>query len=162
LDYTVFEKYEGAFEKAKPEERQSLMEEMFFGAINGKEEAPSQLMEMMKMEAVKCNASELSMTMRFPIQEWQLNASRVLHGGITATILDMAMGVLAHTLVGMRSTPTVNLNVQYLAPGKEGDCLRVEVSADKVGHSLVYLMGRAFSEKTGKEIAVATCTCIRR
>lgn len=162
MDYTVFEKYEGAFEKAEPKEQQRIMEEMFFGAVNGKEESPSQLMEMMQMEAVKCSAAELSMTLRFPVQKWQLNASGVVHGGITATILDMAMGVLAHTLVGMRSTPTVSLNVQYLSPGKEGDCLRVEVSADKVGRSLIYLTGRAFSEQTGKEIAVATCTCIRK
>jgi len=162
VDYTVFEKYEGAFEKAEPEKRQELMEKMFFTALNGHEEAPSRLMEMMKMEPVRCSASDMSMTIRFPVQDWQLNASNVLHGGISATILDMAMGVLAHTLVGMRSTPTVNLNIQYLSPGRKGDSLLAEVSADKLGRTLVYLSGRLYSEQTGKAVAAATCTCIRR
>lgn len=162
MDYRVFQKYEGAFEKAQPQERQKLMEEIFFSAVNGQEDVSDRLMERMKMEAVSCSAQDRSMTMRFPIQEWQLNASGALHGGMTATIMDMAMGMLAHTLTGMKSTPTVNLNIQYLSPGKRGENLLVKVSADKLGRSLIYMTGRAYSEQTGKEVALATCTCIRR
>lgn len=162
MDYTVFAKYEGAFEKAAPEERQQVMEEMFFTAVNGNENHPTPFMEMMKMEAIKCSAEERSMQLRFPIQDWQLNPSGNIHGGMIATILDMSMGILCHTLAGMRATPTVNLNVQYLNPGKRGDHLLVEVQADKLGRTMIYVTGRAVAESTGKIVAVLSGTCIRR
>lgn len=162
MDYTVFEKYEGVFEQTAPEERQKVMEEIFFTAVNGNENHPTPFMEMMKMEGVKCDAAERSMTLRFPIQEWQLNPSGNIHGGMIATFLDMSMGILCHTLAGMRATPTVNLNIQYLNPGKMGDHLLIDVKADKLGRTLLYVSGQAVSEQTGKVVAMLNGVCIRR
>ncbi len=162
MDYTIFGKYEGAFEKAEPEARQKLMEEMLFTAVNGQEENPTPFMEMQKMEAVRCDAQKQSITLRFPIQEWQLNPSGNVHGGTIATWLDMSMCLLAHILAGMRATPTVNLNIQYLNPGKRGDHLVIEVHADKLGRTLMYLSGEAVAENTGKTVATMSGVCIRR
>jgi len=57
------------------------------------------------------------------VDERHLNRHGVLHGGIVATLLDTAAGVTAsmvHDPQGLTPVSTVSLNINYVAPGREG------------------------------------------
>lgn len=64
--------------------------------------------------------------------------SLVVHGGVTATIADIAMGFAAYTLVEPnQSTVTSDLSVHYLKPGK-GSILEAVGKVIKAGQYLYY------------------------
>ena len=64
-----------------------------------------------------------------------LNPHGTLHGGVISSLADIAMGVAIRTLgkVGV----TVNLNTNFLAPGKLGDRITVCGKVVHEGNSLV-------------------------
>jgi uncharacterized protein (TIGR00369 family) len=56
-----------------------------------------------------------------PINDVVYNSMNIVHGGITATILDSAMGTLANIAAPEGyGAVTTNLSIHYLAPGKLG------------------------------------------
>lgn len=54
-----------------------------------------------------------------------MNSWRVTHGGVSMTLIDVAMALAGRSLIpGMRSCVTVDMNTQFLQPGgKPGDRL---------------------------------------
>ncbi|MEK8129192.1 PaaI family thioesterase [Paenibacillus filicis] len=80
------------------------------------------------------------------VQPHHLNTIGLLHGGVSATLLDSAMG-----LVGMAARPddtvvTTNLHLHYLAPVKRGT---VTVTAEIVHSSrkLITAQGHIYDEQ---------------
>ena len=66
-----------------------------------------------------------------------LNASGVLHGGVTAMLADVAVGVaLARHLGKARAATTVELKINYLRPVHAGGTLRARSRLLKVGKAL--------------------------
>lgn len=67
-----------------------------------------------------------------------LNRQGIMHGGITALMLDNAMGAAASLSVDASGThpfSTLTLNVSYLAPGRQGEICataRITGGGDKV------------------------------
>lgn len=60
-------------------------------------------------------------TIEIPLREDLLNGSGVLHGGVTATIADVAVGMaIARHFGGTRQATTVELKVNYFRPVSEG------------------------------------------
>jgi uncharacterized protein (TIGR00369 family) len=60
-------------------------------------------------------------TLRCQIREELLNSHAALHGGVTASLADVAVGVAIHCCSeGTRPISTVELKVNYLLPVKEG------------------------------------------
>ena len=53
-----------------------------------------QVNQLMTVQFVSCSEIERTITLEFPVMEWQLNSNRVMHGGIVSTAFDIAMGVL--------------------------------------------------------------------
>jgi uncharacterized protein (TIGR00369 family) len=58
----------------------------------------------------------------------------VVHGGVTYSLADTVGGAAAYSAVG-RSTPTVDMRIDYLAPAT-GEELRAEAEALRVGNAL--------------------------
>lgn len=92
-----------------------------------------------------------------PINETVNNNLNILHGGITATVLDTAMGSLAnyHVPEGFGAV-TNQLNIHYTAPGT-GDLLRCKAEIIHQGSKTMVISGEAF-RSDGKKIAYATGT----
>lgn len=92
-----------------------------------------------------------------PINETVNNNLNILHGGITATVLDTAMGSLAnyHLPEGFGAV-TNQLNIHYTAPGT-GDLLRCKAEIIHQGSKTMVISGEAF-RSDGKKIAYATGT----
>lgn len=57
--------------------------------------------------------------LKLEIREAFLNANDTLHGGVHATMLDIAQGMLIRSIYKCR-VATINLNIHYLAPTDTG------------------------------------------
>jgi uncharacterized protein (TIGR00369 family) len=64
---------------------------------------------------------EDGVTIECPLRPELMNGAGVLHGGVTATVADAAMGLgLMHVLGKGRSITTVEMKINYLYPVTEG------------------------------------------
>ena len=111
----------------------------------------------MQVEFYSCSYEKKSVTLRFPIQRWELNHMSTVHGGIIASAIDTACGTAVRSVSGKTvQTPTINLNINYLSPGLPQDALLVTASVDRAGRHVCNVHVACRSEKTGKLIATAT------
>ena len=80
-----------------------------------------------------------------------------VHGGVTATILDITMGFAAYTLMPIdKGVVTANISVDYLNPG-DGEKIIAIGEVEKPGGKMVFTTGQVLIEKNGfrKQIASA-------
>jgi uncharacterized protein (TIGR00369 family) len=92
-----------------------------------------------------------------PLNSLWNNSLGIVHGGITATILDTAMGTAINAILPEGYGAVTNqLNIHYIAPGI-GDTLRCKAEIIHHGTKTVVISGEAFRED-GKKIAHATGT----
>jgi acyl-CoA thioesterase len=89
--------------------------------------------------------------------EWT-NGFGTLHGGVTATLIDAAIGIAVIAHSGGRTTNTVELKVNYLRPGV-GDKFHCRSRLVKTGRTLVF--GEAeVRDRNGALVATGTATYI--
>jgi uncharacterized protein (TIGR00369 family) len=61
-----------------------------------------------------------------------------VHGGVTATLMDITMGFAAYTLMPIGyGVVTANLSIDFLNPG-EGDKIKAEGKVEKVGSKYMF------------------------
>jgi len=83
----------------------------------------------------------------------------VVHGGVTSTLADVAMGHGAAPHVdGVQQCVTVESKIQYLYPAR-GELLEAQAYVLKSGRSLIIMEARVSCD--GKLVAVATGTYAR-
>ncbi|WP_100400069.1 PaaI family thioesterase [Bacillus sp. FJAT-44742] len=58
--------------------------------------------------------------LKLPIKKYLLNTNQTVHGGVYATMLDNIMSLAVRQAVE-KDIVTVNMNINFLAPVKEGD-----------------------------------------
>ena len=101
--------------------------------------------------------AEDSCEITIPISPVINNNLNIVHGGITATVLDTTMGILANRLLPEGYGAVTNqLNIHYIAPGI-GDALRCKAEVIHNGTKTMVISGEAF-RSDGKKIAYATGT----
>lgn len=110
----------------------------------------------MKMEFYSWNYEEKSITVRFPIQKWELNHMGSMHGGLIAAAVDTVSGMASSQFSGCRINPTINISINYLLPALDGDAMLVTAQIDHLGKRLVNLTTICRSENSGKILATAT------
>ena len=116
---------------------------------------PDHLYSKMQIEFYSCSYEKKSVTLRFPIQRWELNHMSTVHGGIIASAIDTACGTAVRSVTGKTMIPTINLNINYISPGMAGDAMLVTARADREGRRICNISAQCKSEKTGKLIATA-------
>lgn len=78
-----------------------------------------------------------------------------LHGGVTATLADLAAGFAAFTLVKKGQTlVTVEMKISYLNPGI-GEIARARGFVIKAGQKIIFSEAEIFTENNGVETLVA-------
>lgn len=75
------------------------------------------------------------------IERRHLNARGVVHGGLIASLADQALGMTVWDAVGRQPCATVQLNVQYVTAGRDGDFLTVRSEMIHVTRSVVFVRG---------------------
>lgn len=96
-----------------------------------------------------------TLTVTFPIYDFLFNPQGWVHGGVSAFVLDVAMGhLLWHTLKAPGST--LEMKTQYLAPlrGQQARCV---ASFIRKGNSICFLEARLYDEE-GTVAVAATST----
>ena len=108
---------------------------------------------------VGCKMVELkegSVTVELDVKSHHLNLIGILHGGVHATMLDSAMGILAMSSKPQDKMVTTNLNIHYLAPAKE-EKVRVQAKVVHESNSMMTTEGTLTNE-SGEICAFATAT----
>ncbi|MGY2046840.1 PaaI family thioesterase [Methylobacterium sp. JK268] len=75
------------------------------------------------------------------VAEKHRNRNGVAHGGVMATLLDMALGRTASEAQGGRRQATIGLDVQFLAPVRVGDFLVAECRVVRATRAILFMHG---------------------
>ena len=94
--------------------------------------------QMLKFEVVSCDEVRDNYVLKCRTEPWMCNHYGMLHGGICATIMDQAMGMVCSCMKkGYGSCTTVQLETDYHRPIPPGDDILVQVHVMSVTRLLV-------------------------
>ena len=131
----------------------------YFSGLRDGSIAPPPIASLMKFDLVEATHGHVEFECR--PGEAHYNPLGMVHGGLTCTLLDTALGCAAHTTLaaGLGYT-SIDLAVKYLRPVtlRKG-ALRAEGSVVKAGSRLIFTEGR-LSTADGELLATATSTLL--
>lgn len=110
---------------------------------------------MLGGEFVSCDFEKKTILIAMETKPWMANPSQIVHGGITASILDFTMGILARYCTTGCMTPTISMNVEYLRPMPLNSRILVEATMTMVGFSLCHVSSRCWAEDTPEKLIAA-------
>ncbi|QAT42958.1 PaaI family thioesterase [Aminipila luticellarii] len=141
--------------------KEQKLEQDIKKVIEKTKEQPGRMNDLMNVKLVGCNETERTASFEFPISEWQMNPQDMLHGGITATMMDLALGLFANCIclkLGGFFSPTVNMSINYLQPVYLNDKVTITAQLVSTGRSLLTLSGEAKITERNCMAATASAT----
>ena len=122
-----------------------------------REESPDTLNAMLNADFLACDRERMTVTLRAETKPWMTNPGNILHGGVTAAYLDLAMGLLCRYFTGGRMTPTIHVDVTYLRTITVGDALCFRASMVKAGGTICFTEASLWGEdRPDRPLASAT------
>lgn len=104
-----------------------------------------------------CDYAARTILLSMETKDWMTNPGNMLHGGVTASILDMTMGLLCRYFSGGYMTPTISMEVSYLRPAPLDKTLYVRAEVTMRGFTICHAVGTAWAEGAAdKPVATAT------
>jgi uncharacterized protein (TIGR00369 family) len=97
---------------------------------------------------------ENSVEFEFKVRKEMTNPAGTLHGGVISGMFDDCMGINFMILGTENFYPSINLNVEFFSPAKEGDMVLVKTNLVKKGKTVINIKADMFS--AGRIIASAT------
>ncbi|MBQ3089604.1 MAG: PaaI family thioesterase [Oscillospiraceae bacterium] len=88
---------------------------------------------------IECDPEAERIVLSYDIPDWMLNPWKVMHGGLTTTLMDSAFGLLASWCNGGVMCPTVSMTTNYLRPVHAGAPLIVEARVERFGRVNAHL-----------------------
>lgn len=124
-----------------------------FQSFIGKEVAnsPSHFMNWLKPTVIEATKGKLYCS--YVVRQEMTNPYGILHGGITAGIIDDLIGATVFTLDLSNVYTTVNNSIDYFAPAKEGDIITAKTNIVKQGRSIINLQCEVFLPVKNRLIA---------
>ncbi len=119
--------------------------EHFGGTFNG----------MLGAELVSCDYEKKTLLVAMDTKDWMTNPSQMVHGGVTASLLDFSMGLLARYATTGYMTPTISMEVSYLRPAPLNGRLYVEAQVSMAGFTVCHVTAKAWAEDPQKLIATS-------
>ncbi|MNK25636.1 Thioesterase superfamily protein [compost metagenome] len=113
--------------------------------------SPSNFMNWLKPTVI--SAEKGSLHCSYVVRLEMTNPYGILHGGITAGIIDDLIGATVFTLGLNNAYTTVNNNIDYFAPAKEGDIITAKTSIIKHGRTIINLQCEVFLLSKARLIA---------
>lgn len=127
------------------------------GLKNERLENKNDVNSMMNPEYVSLDWESKTMVIKYEAYEWELNRVGVMHGGITATMLDHTGGCTATAFSGYW-TPTIDETVKFISQINLGDKLTCKGHIIHLGKRFITLEVTMFNETSGRLAAQALCT----
>ncbi|RZK14303.1 MAG: PaaI family thioesterase [Flavobacterium sp.] len=113
--------------------------------------SPSNFMNWLKPTVI--NAEKGSLHCSYVVRLEMTNPYGILHGGITAGIIDDLIGATVFTLGLNNAYTTINNNIDYFAPAKEGDVITAKTSIIKQGRTIINLQCEVYLRSKNRLIA---------
>ncbi|KAL5567429.1 hypothetical protein UlMin_030593 [Ulmus minor] len=89
----------------------------------------------------------------FTVPTRLLNSGNILHGGATATLVDLVSSAVTFTLGAPATGVSVEINVSYLDAAYAGEEIEIEAKALRVGKAIGVISVELKKKKTGKIVA---------
>ncbi len=116
----------------------------------------SPLINLLGIKPVRCG--EGTSEVELIVDDRLLRNCSILHGGVTATLLDTALGMAADTMAPPeRLTVTAQLNINFVRPAFPGDRLVATAGVSHAGRQSIVATGEVHGED-GQLIGTATAT----
>lgn len=96
-----------------------------------------------------------TLTLEFVVRDEQTNPGGLMHGGVAAAIMDEVMGMTLFTLNKETFYVAVNLNVDFLRPGRKGEKLTAISTTIRDGRIMTHCECKLYNSEN-KLIAKAT------
>jgi uncharacterized protein (TIGR00369 family) len=91
-------------------------------------------------------------------EEWHLNASGTVHGGVVATLIDVAMAEALNTMTEEDEQPfTIEVKVNYMEPAQQGT-LNATAQVRKGSKRATIVEAEVVHEDSGEVVALASGT----
>lgn len=117
---------------------------------------PDTIGTMLHFELLECDAEVGKFTLRCKTDRWMRNIMGSLHGGISAAVMDHAMGLVANSIRAKEGAgPTVQMQLTYHRPVFAGENMVVQVRVLSVSSTLTQLTAQAFAESDRQKICVS-------
>lgn len=111
--------------------------------------------EMLKFEVVSCDEVNDNYVLKCKTEPWMSNHYGTLHGGICATIMDQAMGMVVSCLKkGYGTCTTVQLETDYHRPLAAGEDILIQVHVMSVTRSLINMTAEIIDPTKPAKFAV--------
>lgn len=92
--------------------------------------------------------------MHLEIQDHHLNQGGVVHGGVSMTLADNAMGIAAWHAADKTPTATIDFGMKFIAAGKGGGPLYGRAMIDRRTRDLCFMTSELWSH--GRKVATAS------
>ena len=115
------------------------MSEIPGGFVRVRRPRPNPFNEMVGPFYERRRGTEVSLGLR--IEERHCNSRAICHGGLLATLADLALGYSALAVGNHGSFVTVNLSLDFAGSAKAGDWVESEVQVHKTGARLAFANG---------------------
>lgn len=109
------------------------------GFVRVQRPRPNPFNEMVGPFYERRRGSEVSLGLR--IENRHCNSRHICHGGLLATLADLALGYSALAVGGQSSFVTVSLTLDFAGSAKAGDWVESEVEVQKTGTRLAFANG---------------------
>ena len=136
------------------EEQNELQQRLInFQSFTGKEitTSPSHFMNWLKPTLI--SAEKGSLHCSYIVRKEMTNPYGILHGGITAGIIDDLIGATVYILGLNARFTTVNNSIDYFAPANEGDEITAKTTVVKQGRTIINLQCEVFLPSKKRLIA---------
>ena len=114
----------------------------------------SHLAKWLQPFLVRVDEGEIEVEVK--IKDEMTNSVGILHGGVTAMIMDEVLGSLTFTVDIETFFATSNLNVHYLSNTQVGETIVVKGQVNRQGRNLINAEAKMYHKATGKLMAVAS------
>lgn len=113
--------------------------------------SPSPFMHWLK--PIVLAAEEGKLTFQYSVHREMTNPAKILHGGVTAAIIDDVIGATMFSFGDPYFYTSINLNVDFLAPAFERDITIAQTSITKKGKQIVNAQCEVWNHDHTKLIA---------
>lgn len=102
------------------------------------------------------SVEEKAVQFEFEIRKEMTNPVGMLHGGVTAGMIDDCIGVNFMVLGLEKFYPTINLNIDYFNPVFENQTVIVKTKLEKLGKTIINIKAEVINKNTSKIVAQAS------
>lgn len=112
--------------------------------------------DMLDFQVISCDEERDDYVLKCKTEPWMCNHYGTLHGGICATILDQAMGMVACCLKkGFGVCTTVQLDAEYHRPVVPGEDILVKIHVISVTRALINMNAELVQVSKPDKISVS-------